>query len=276
VYGTRVNVPEYMVQNGTTYRILTDHLGSPRLVLDASDGTVVQRMDYDEFGRVVRNCPVLPAEDCERLHPFGFAGGLYDPDTELVRFGARDYDPQTGRWTAKDPIRMGGGLNLYGYAMADPVNRLDPFGLYTEVIFWSGVGFGSSSFGHVSVVINDESLSFAPGGLDLRDAQDYLALNSFRSGAGVELGMSADQEINFRQCLLEESRGEYNAAFNNCGDPVERCLDRMGYPMDGSLLPSTLFADLQADGLPGVSLVQHPQTGPNRAWYQVAPWAPTF
>jgi RHS repeat-associated protein len=100
VYGTRVNVPEYLVKGGSTYRIVTDHLGSPRLVVDASDGTVVQRMAYDEFGRVVRNCPVLPAEDCERLHPFGFAGGLYDPDTELVRFGARDYDPQTGRWTA--------------------------------------------------------------------------------------------------------------------------------------------------------------------------------
>ncbi len=23
------------------------------------------------------------------------------PDTELVRFGARDYDPRIGRWTAK-------------------------------------------------------------------------------------------------------------------------------------------------------------------------------
>jgi hypothetical protein len=45
VYGTRVNVPQYLVKGASTYRILTDHLGSPRLVLDASDGTVVQRMD---------------------------------------------------------------------------------------------------------------------------------------------------------------------------------------------------------------------------------------
>jgi RHS repeat-associated protein len=64
------------------------------------------------------------------FQPFGFAGGLYDPQTGLLRFGARDYDPETGRWTAKDPIGFaGGGSNLYGYVLSDPVNLLDPSGL---------------------------------------------------------------------------------------------------------------------------------------------------
>jgi RHS repeat-associated protein len=63
--------------------------------------------------------------------PFGFAGGLHDPDTGLTRFGARDYDREVGRWTAKDPIAFaGGGPNLYAYALDDPVNRLDPTGLF--------------------------------------------------------------------------------------------------------------------------------------------------
>ena len=49
--------------------------------------------------------------------PFGFAGGLYDKDTGLVRFGARDYNPIIGRWTAKNPIDFAGGdVNLFGYA----------------------------------------------------------------------------------------------------------------------------------------------------------------
>jgi len=61
--------------------------------------------------------------------PFGFAGGLYDRDTGLVRFGYRDYDPETGRWTAKDPIGFAGGdTDLYGYCVNDPVNYFDPPG----------------------------------------------------------------------------------------------------------------------------------------------------
>jgi RHS repeat-associated protein len=53
-------------------------------------------------------------------------GGLYDPDTGLVRFGARDYDPNIGRWVSKDPILFKGHqANLYVYAGNDPINRAD-------------------------------------------------------------------------------------------------------------------------------------------------------
>ncbi len=62
--------------------------------------------------------------------PFAFAGGLYDQHTKLTRFGARDYDAETGRWASKDPIRFtGGDTNLYGYVLNDPVNFRDPSGL---------------------------------------------------------------------------------------------------------------------------------------------------
>jgi RHS repeat-associated protein len=67
------------------------------------------------------------------FQPFGFAGGLYDPDTKLVRFGARDYDAEVGRWTSKDPILFGGGqANLYVYVNGDPVNDNDPSGLHND------------------------------------------------------------------------------------------------------------------------------------------------
>ena len=43
---------------------------------------------------------------------------------------ARDYDPEVGRWTAKDPILFDGGqANLYVYVGNDPVNFIDPSGL---------------------------------------------------------------------------------------------------------------------------------------------------
>ncbi|RJO66193.1 MAG: hypothetical protein C4523_14045 [Myxococcales bacterium] len=119
VYGTKPNVPDYMTKDGDTYRIISDHLGSVRLVVRMSDGVVVQRMRYSAFGEVLQD--TNPG-----FQPFGFVGGLYDPQTGFVRFGARDYDPSTGRWTTKDPIRFDGGQeNLYVYVNNDPINRRD-------------------------------------------------------------------------------------------------------------------------------------------------------
>jgi hypothetical protein len=50
VYATRENVPDYIEKNGQTYRLVLGHLGSVRLVLNASNDSVVQRLDYHEFG----------------------------------------------------------------------------------------------------------------------------------------------------------------------------------------------------------------------------------
>ena len=76
------------------------------------------------------------------FQPFGFAGGLGEGATGLVRFGTRDYDPMNGRWTAKDPIRFEGELsNLYAYAGSDPINANDPAGLAPWALIervWSG------------------------------------------------------------------------------------------------------------------------------------------
>jgi RHS repeat-associated protein len=123
VYGTNTITPDYMIQAGVEYRILTDERGSVRLVVNAATGALMQRMDYDEFGNVTN-------DSNPGFQPFAFAGGVYDLATGLVRFGARDYDAQTGRWSAKDPIGLNGGqTNLYVYARNDPVNFRDPSGL---------------------------------------------------------------------------------------------------------------------------------------------------
>lgn len=122
VYATHINVPDYMIKGGVIYRILTDHLGSPRLVVDATTGVLAQAIAFDEFGQMV-------SDTNPGFQPFGFAGGLVDRQTGLVRFGARDYNAEVGRWMAKDPIGFAGGdANLYAYGINDPVNLIDPQG----------------------------------------------------------------------------------------------------------------------------------------------------
>lgn len=126
VYGARGNVPEYMLKGGQSYRIISDPLGSVRLVINSASGQVAQRLDYDAWGSVIQ-------DTAPGFQPFGFAGGLYDRDSGLVRFGLRDYDPAAGRWTTKDPLGFSSGdTNLYAYASNDPLNRIDPTGLAEE------------------------------------------------------------------------------------------------------------------------------------------------
>ncbi len=121
-YGTHINTPDTFY-NGSWYRIITDHLGSPRLVVRASDGVIGQRMDYNVFGRVTN-------DTSPGFQAYGFAGGIYFPTEALVKFGARFYDPVPGRWISKDPILFGGGsANLFGYVANDPINFMDPSGL---------------------------------------------------------------------------------------------------------------------------------------------------
>ncbi len=70
VYGSRANVPDYLVKGGNVYRLLTDHLGSVRAVVDTVTGTVAQWTTYDAWGNVL-------AGSGAGFQPFGFAGGAH-------------------------------------------------------------------------------------------------------------------------------------------------------------------------------------------------------
>lgn len=198
IYADKAHVPSYMVKNGITYRIISDHLGSPRLVVNTADGSIAQRMDYDEFGNITQD--TNPG-----FQPFGFAGGIYDPHTQLTRFGARDYDAETGRWTAKDPIRFrGGDTNLYGYTFNDPVNFIDPLGLACNPVeqwlsdhMTGSLGFNAGNgivgaAGNVSIGANGITGYFGLGwGLGFGFTATLDVNSGTASGLGLNAGLSA-------------------------------------------------------------------------------------
>jgi RHS repeat-associated protein len=183
VTGPGAMTPELMIRAGARYRFVTDMRGSVRLVIDEATGAVAQRIDYDAFGRVL-------SDTSPGLQPFGFAGGLYDPDTQLVRFGARDYDADTGTWLSADPSAFGGGLNFYDYAGGDPVNRIDVNGewvfllpLVVGAVEGIGMGFGIRAMLHLAAggsvydCISTENLA--------RDIATDAFLGAATAGLGV-------------------------------------------------------------------------------------------
>ena len=184
VYADRSHVPTLMRKNGRWYRIVSDPLGSVRLVVDLTDGAILQRMDYDEFGRVL-------LDSSPGFQPFGFAGGLYDRDTGLVRFGARDYDPVTGRWTTKDPARFGGGQNFYLYGWSDPVNTLDVNGEVPVVLIAGAMSYARC----VATCTALEGLLTALSGecdLDLPDLTGDCALDCLNPLNWAGIGKAGD------------------------------------------------------------------------------------
>jgi|GEM_PF-2385602 len=98
-----------------------DHLGST--VFLPSTDLLTSSFAYDAWGN-------RTAQTGSHSTPFGFVGakGYYsDPDTSLMKLGARYYDPTIGRFITKDPAKD--GSNWFVYAGNNPVNAVDPTGM---------------------------------------------------------------------------------------------------------------------------------------------------
>ena len=129
-----------MTQDEQTYYLHYDQVGSLRVVSNQQH-QIVKEIVYDTYGNILKDT------NQSITIPFGFAGGLHDKDTNLVHFGYRDYDSQRGKWTAKDPIGFSGGdTNLYGYVLGDPVNFVDPEGLWVPQVIGAVIGGGYAAY----------------------------------------------------------------------------------------------------------------------------------
>lgn len=160
--------------------------------------------------------------------------------------------------------------NRCGYVGNNPINWIDPKGLETEIVIWQPVGWGQSSFGHVSTNINGTTYSYGPAGMTVTPTSDYLSRNSFRDGVGQVLNLTPEQESRLQACLAG-NQGSYSSTGNNCGSPLQRCLNQLQLGTTFSnLLPVSLGNSLMDSGL----VTQYNFYYPTRpAQGSSAPWA---
>ncbi|QDQ29169.1 hypothetical protein FNU76_00780 [Chitinimonas arctica] len=143
---------------GAVRYIHTDHLGTARLITDAT-----KRPIWAWQGEPFGNTP--PNEDPEgtggayAYNP-RFPGQYYDKETGLYYNYHRDYDPALGRYAQSDPIGLQGGINTYAYVGSGPLSNVDPLGLAPDInLFKPGfLGF----WGEVAYK-NAEKFNSAPG-----------------------------------------------------------------------------------------------------------------
>jgi RHS repeat-associated protein len=121
--------PIARVNAGVIYPIETDHLGSPRVLLDTSGSSAVWTWNLltnsttgsNAFGEQAPSSSVLEFN-------LRFPGQYADGNGISYNY-FRDYEPGTGRYLESDPIGLNGGISTYGYALSFPLRLTDSNGL---------------------------------------------------------------------------------------------------------------------------------------------------
>lgn len=139
VFEENTFVPCAKIENGNTYSIVTDYLGTPTGAYDGEGNSVWQR-GLDCYGN-------LRIEKGERnFIPYLYQGQYIDGETGLAYNRFRYYDPESGNYISQDPLSLNGNNpTLYGY-VKDPNSWVDIFGLSLfNPITWTAPGSGSGT-----------------------------------------------------------------------------------------------------------------------------------
>ncbi|WP_284452797.1 RHS repeat domain-containing protein, partial [Parachlamydia acanthamoebae] len=122
------------------YIPLTNFTGHVQVLLN-SKGEPVDIYRYTAFGEETIFDPSEDAKD--PTTSWRFCSKRTDPETDLIYFGRRYYDPQIARWITADPLGYEAGPNLYAYVNNSPLMNLDLYGLF---IYLGNGDYGPNDF----------------------------------------------------------------------------------------------------------------------------------
>jgi RHS repeat-associated protein len=231
---------------------LTDALRST-LALTDSTGTVQTSYTFDPFGNTA-------ITGSSTSNTFAYTGRELDT-VGLYFYRARYYNPGIQRFISEDPIGFGGGLNVYAYALDNPIAFIDPFGLDVTVTIYPGLD--GNPFGHAGISVNGS----APVGFNpVCDACSVISpiLMSIGIGNGsvagvvlpIDPGRVPSQTINISTSRGQDAQilkyinnrslnpGAYNLVGRNCSKFVHSALAAGGIRSSGSPFPGSLANSL--------------------------------
>jgi RHS repeat-associated protein len=210
------------------YFIHTDHLNTPRMVVDR-DGRPRWGWMAEPFGTTA--ALTNPAGLGEFTFNLRFPGQYFDQESGLAYNWNRHADFAIGRYTTSDLIGLAGGVNTYTYVQNNPLSLIDPMGLDVLVCFYPGgvthVGFGNGNDG------NDGSTSgFYP--IRHRPWDDGIVKPDTEHTIKECLVLPAtpEQDSCMEQCRSERTQtpGRYRIIGRQCTSFARDCLSQCGLP----------------------------------------------
>ena len=127
LYMGKIRMAKADVATGNLFFYLNDRLGTPQMMTDETN-TVVWEAMYKPFGEATIN------PNSTVTNNLRFPGQYEDEETGLHYNYHRYYDPRTGRYLRPDPVGQVGGINLYYYVDNNPIENIDPEGLFAPAV----------------------------------------------------------------------------------------------------------------------------------------------
>jgi len=132
-----------------------------RVLVTGPDGTEVQRRVFEPFGKMIASS--TPTEPTAQL----FTGHRFEAQSALYDFGARWYDPDTGRFLSVDPIVQALGdpqtHNAYGFVRNNPLSNVDADGM--GLFQWLGRLSAKGWWGHALSILIGVVVGVVIGGI---------------------------------------------------------------------------------------------------------------
>ena len=192
IYGPGIDEPIFILNLYGYYLYHFDGLGNVAALTDGYTGDIVERYEYDVFGKcTVHTNAGTDGEwmtdddtiDTESAcgNPYMFTGRRLDTETGLYYYRFRYYKPEIGRFLQPDPIGYADGLNMYSYCGNNPINWIDPLGL-------TGFGIGGSITAGVGLI------GGTTGSMIVVDLDGNLGI-FIHAGGGAYKGASASGTV---------------------------------------------------------------------------------
>jgi RHS repeat-associated protein len=157
---------------------------------------------YDSFGKLTASSGTL-------ANPFQYTSRELDPETGLLNYRARYYDPSLGRFVSEDPIGFHAGVNFYDYVLNRPTVFLDPAGLGPYKSYEKTRSWGSRIKCAIYLIYCTKNLQ------ETRDSLDQMTEKAVTntSDATGNQGSYSNQRL---KCGLSQD--------DNCKKALENCV----------------------------------------------------